>query len=239
MPQTRGGDPVKKYNPIHEFASFVERLCKAGGTVGQALSVLARDGEDKWEVQARGMNLFLRTRELLTMSRRLEANAQVLDVMRNAFITPDDCWDTNVVPEVDAFALTALRNVADAEDITPHLPPVLGTAELDTLQGALEEMRKMLGGATELPENVRWYMLSLINQCLDIISGGSIDFVLLRSITLETYGMGILTSAHLKRERRGLFVQSLPRMVDKWFLGFTVPTARGIAAQTTTDFIGD
>ena len=108
---------MKKYNPIHEFVGFVERLCKAGGTVGQALSVLARDGEDQWEVQARGMNLFLRTRELLTMSRRLEANAQVLDVMRNAFITPDDCWDTNVVPEVDAFALTALSNYSDRKSV--------------------------------------------------------------------------------------------------------------------------
>lgn len=226
------------YNPIRELADFVEALSSAGDTVNDALASLAHDGESTLDVYDRGMSLFLRTRELLAATDRIDANTQVLDEVRNTLVAPNRLWSQHSVPGANPFALTALRNVADAQDIHPLLPPVLGVEELHALQKALEEMREIIGASTELPGNVRGYLRYLINRCLDIISGEAIDFVALRSITLELHGLGIPTAPHLAKEHREEFLDALRRVVGTWFADFTVAAAAELAAQAATKVIG-
>ncbi|MBB6333659.1 hypothetical protein [Schaalia hyovaginalis] len=229
---------MSEYNPIHELADFIEALTSTGGNVNAALTEVALDSEDLWDAHARGVAAYLQTRELLIASGRLDANANVLAEIRNALIAPNAAWDSHSVPTVNPFALTALRNVADAGDIHELLPPVLGAEELDALKEALEEIREVISAATELPGNICGYLRYLINRCLDILAGEAIDFVALRSITLELHGLGIPTTPHLAQERREKFTNALRRVVGAWFTDFTTSAAAELAANTATKLIG-
>lgn len=229
---------MSEYNPILELADYVERLKSVGGSINSALTNVAHKGEDMWDAHARGMSLFLQTRNLLIAADRLEANAPVLAEVRKALIAPDSVWNAHSVPEINPLTLVSLRNLADAFDIHALLPSVLGTEELDALKEALEEIREIIGAATELPGNIRGYLRYLINRCLDIIAGEDIDFVALRSITLELHGLGIPTTEHLAKERREKFTNALRRVVGAWVTDFTVSATAELVANTVTKFIG-